>query len=91
MNWVGFDDVWYFAPPTPASAPRLCLTYPCAEFGVVRLDSRDPAVFKFKLSEPSSSVTCGSAAGGDAPLLGSLNLDQSRCPARASRCRLFDA
>lgn len=50
MNWVGFNYARDFALPTPASAPLPYLMYPYAEFGEVKIDGRDPGVFKFKLN-----------------------------------------
>ncbi|OGS90301.1 MAG: hypothetical protein A2Z95_02745 [Gallionellales bacterium GWA2_60_18] len=58
MNWVGFNNARDFELSPAASQPLPYLMYPYAEFGGERLDGRDPAEFKFKLS----SVETGSKA-----------------------------
>lgn len=50
MNWVGFNTARDFELSPAASQPLPYLMYPYAEFGGERLDGRDPADFKFKLS-----------------------------------------
>jgi transglutaminase-like putative cysteine protease len=50
MNWVGFNNARDFALPGDAGVPLPYLMYPYAEFGDTRLDGRDPAEFKFRLS-----------------------------------------
>jgi transglutaminase-like putative cysteine protease len=50
MNWVGFNNARDFELSPAASQPLPYLMYPYAEFGAERLDGRDPAEFKFKLS-----------------------------------------
>jgi transglutaminase-like putative cysteine protease len=50
MNWVGFNHARDFALPARPGEPVPYLMYPYAEFGDTRLDGRDPADFKFRLS-----------------------------------------
>lgn len=50
MNWVGFNYARDFALPARAGERLPYLMYPYAEFGDTRLDGRDPADFKFRLS-----------------------------------------
>jgi len=50
MNWVGFNNARDFDLNPKASQPLPYLMYPYAEFGETRLDGRDPASFKFRLS-----------------------------------------
>ncbi len=50
MNWVGFNYARDFVPPAKAGTSLPYLMYPYAEFGDSKLDGRDPAEFKFRLS-----------------------------------------
>jgi len=50
MNWVGFNHARDFALPAKDDGLLPYLMYPYAEFGDTRLDGRDPADFKFRLS-----------------------------------------
>ena len=50
MNWVAFNNARDFSLPDKADEPFSYLMYPYAEFGETRLDGRDPAGFKFRLS-----------------------------------------
>lgn len=50
MNWVGFNNARDFDLTPRSSQPLAYLMYPYAEFGEIRLDGRDPAAFKFRLS-----------------------------------------
>lgn len=50
MNWVGFNHARDFALPARTGEHLPYLMYPYAEFGDTRLDGRDPADFRFRLS-----------------------------------------
>ena len=50
MNWVGFNYGRDFPLPGDGKVSVPYLMYPYAEFGDTKLDGRDPADFKFKLS-----------------------------------------
>ncbi len=50
MNWVGFNYARDFQLNPKSSGPLPFLMYPYAEFGDVRLDGRDPAESRFKLT-----------------------------------------
>jgi transglutaminase-like putative cysteine protease len=50
MNWVGFNYGRDFALPGERNVSLPYLMYPYAEFGEIKLDGRDPADFKFRLS-----------------------------------------
>ncbi len=50
MNWVGFNNARDFTLPGKTGESFSYLMYPYAEFGDSRVDGRDPADFKFRLS-----------------------------------------
>jgi len=50
MNWVGFNHARDFALPAATGEYVPYLMYPYAAFGDTRLDGRDPADFRFRLS-----------------------------------------
>ena len=50
MNWVGFNNARDFTLPGKTEERLSYLMYPYAEFGDTRLDGRDPADFRFRLS-----------------------------------------
>lgn len=50
MNWVGFNNARDFTLPGKTGERLSYLMYPYAEFGDTRLDGRDPADFRFRLS-----------------------------------------
>ena len=50
MNWVAFNNARDFVLPGREGESFSYLMYPYAEFGDTRLDGRDPADFKFRLS-----------------------------------------
>ena len=50
MNWIAFNDAHDVALPGSAGTPLPFLMYPQAEVGGVRLDSLDPATFKYTIT-----------------------------------------